>query len=64
MITISPSLLEILKEDLDNFIHEFQLKATLYEYLIEWIPFNKLKIGDRFFAAWLDGITMPFHQIY
>ncbi|RIB11753.1 hypothetical protein C2G38_2202656 [Gigaspora rosea] len=47
-------------KDVDNCIHEFQLKATSYEDVIEWIPFNKLdnfqKIDDRFFAIWLDGI--------
>src|SRR6185437_5166944 len=47
-------------KDVDNCIKEFQLKATYYEDVIEWIPFNRLdniqKIGDRFLATWLDGI--------
>ena len=47
-------------KDVDNCIKEFQLKATLYEDVIEWIPFNKLdnfqNIGDRFFATWLNGM--------
>ncbi|RIB13983.1 kinase-like domain-containing protein [Gigaspora rosea] len=46
-------------KDVDGCIKEFQLKATKYEDVIEWIPFNRLdsiqKIGDRFSAIWLDG---------
>ncbi|RIB04083.1 kinase-like domain-containing protein [Gigaspora rosea] len=47
-------------KDVDDCIIEFQLKATRYEDVIEWIPFNKLvniqKIGDKVLATWLDGI--------
>ncbi|RIB17340.1 kinase-like domain-containing protein [Gigaspora rosea] len=43
--------------DIDNCIKEFQLKATKYENVIEWIPFNRLdnirNIGDKFLATWL-----------
>ena len=46
-------------KDVDNCIKEFQLKATKYEDVIEWIPFNRLdniqKIDDGFSATWLDG---------
>ncbi|RIB13981.1 kinase-like domain-containing protein [Gigaspora rosea] len=46
-------------KDIDDCIKEFQLKATNYKDVIEWIPFNRLdniqKIGDRFSAIWLDG---------
>ncbi|RIB18999.1 kinase-like domain-containing protein [Gigaspora rosea] len=50
--------------DVDDCIKEFQLKATNYEDVIEWIPFNRLdnlqKIGEGgfgsvFSATWLDG---------
>src|SRR5260364_342973 len=45
--------------DIDNCIKEFQLKATKYENVIEWIPFNRLdniqSRGDKFLATWLDG---------
>ncbi|RIB24753.1 kinase-like domain-containing protein [Gigaspora rosea] len=48
-----------------NCIKEFQLNATEYEKVIEWIPFNRLtnlqKISEKeseilFMATWLDGI--------
>ncbi|CAG8636513.1 18510_t:CDS:2, partial [Acaulospora morrowiae] len=47
--------------DIDNYIKEIQLKATDYEDVIEWIPFNRLfefrNIGGaEFQALWLDGI--------
>ncbi|CAG8555762.1 16716_t:CDS:10, partial [Acaulospora morrowiae] len=47
--------------DIDDFIKEFQFKATKYEDVIEWIPFNKLSefrsISEKEFRAhWLDGI--------
>ncbi|CAG8444192.1 17644_t:CDS:10 [Acaulospora morrowiae] len=47
--------------NIDKFIKEFQLKATKYEDVVEWIPFNRLsnlrKIGDsKLLAKWLDGI--------
>ncbi|RIB18998.1 kinase-like domain-containing protein [Gigaspora rosea] len=51
-------------EDVDDCIKKFQLKATEYTDVIEWIPFNRLdnvrKIGKRgfgsvFSATWLDG---------
>jgi len=46
-------------KDIDDYIREFQIKATKYENVIEWIPFNRLdnvqKIGDKFSATWLDG---------
>src|SRR5260363_196121 len=45
--------------DIDNCIKEFQLKATNYRNVIEWIPFNRLdniqNIGVGFLATWLDG---------
>jgi hypothetical protein len=47
-------------KNIDDCIKEFQLKATKYEEVIEWIPFNKLvdiqTIGDKVLATWLDGI--------
>ena len=47
-------------KDIDDCIKEFQLKATKYEDVIEWIPFNRLdniqNIGDRLLATWSDGI--------
>ncbi|RIB30326.1 kinase-like domain-containing protein [Gigaspora rosea] len=51
-------------EDVDNCINEFQLKATNYQNVIEWIPFSRLdnvqKIGEGGFCSvfsttWLDG---------
>ncbi|RIB19721.1 hypothetical protein C2G38_1245830 [Gigaspora rosea] len=51
-------------KDIDDCVKEFQLKASNYEDVIEWIPFNKLenvqKIGEGgfgsvFSAVWLDG---------
>ncbi|RIB08238.1 hypothetical protein C2G38_2212131 [Gigaspora rosea] len=29
-------------DEIDNFIKKFQFKATEYEKVIEWIPFDKL----------------------
>ncbi|CAG8570336.1 18360_t:CDS:2 [Acaulospora morrowiae] len=48
-------------KNIDDYIKEFQLKATKYENVIEWIPFNRLsdlhKTGDsKLRAKWLDGI--------
>ncbi|CAG8677733.1 18735_t:CDS:2, partial [Acaulospora morrowiae] len=48
-------------KDIDDYIKEFQLKATEYEDVIEWIPFNRLSefqnISEtEFWAQWLDGI--------
>jgi hypothetical protein len=54
-------------KSIDNCIKEFQLKATKYEDVIEWIPFNKLVniqmigkggFGSVFSATWLDGKRM------
>ncbi|CAG8788458.1 8744_t:CDS:1, partial [Acaulospora morrowiae] len=47
--------------EIDNLIKEFQLKATRYEYVIEWISFDKLynlqKVDEsRLQALCLDGI--------
>ncbi|RIB18385.1 kinase-like domain-containing protein [Gigaspora rosea] len=51
-------------KNIDECIKGFQLKATKYEDVIEWIPFNRLdnvrKIGEGgfglvFSATWLDG---------
>ncbi|RIB19011.1 kinase-like domain-containing protein [Gigaspora rosea] len=51
-------------KEIDNCIKDFQLKATRYEDVIEWIPFNRLyntqKIGKGgfgsvFSAMWQDG---------
>ncbi|RIB03434.1 kinase-like domain-containing protein [Gigaspora rosea] len=54
-------------KDVDDCINEFQLKATKYEEVIEWIPFNRLDnvqmigkggfvgFGTVFSATWLDG---------
>ncbi|RIB13024.1 hypothetical protein C2G38_2199052 [Gigaspora rosea] len=45
-------------KNVDDCIKEFQLKATQYENVIEWIPFNRLdniqKIREGFSANWLD----------
>ena len=44
---------------------EFQLRTIVYNFMIEWIPFDRLnnikKIGESAFgpvfsATWLDGI--------
>ena len=47
-------------KDVDNCIHEFQLKAASYEDVIEWIPFNRFdniqNNSDGLLATWLDGI--------
>jgi hypothetical protein len=47
-------------KDIDDCIKEFQLKATSYKDVIEWIPFNRLvyvqNVGDKVLATWLDGI--------
>ena len=49
-------------KNVDDCIKEFQLKATSYENVIEWIPFNRLdniqKVGEGFSANWLDGIRI------
>ncbi|RIB29934.1 kinase-like domain-containing protein [Gigaspora rosea] len=51
-------------KDVDRCIKEFQLRATKYEGVIEWIPFDKLCITDKigeggfgcvYFATWSDG---------
>ncbi|CAG8557825.1 18197_t:CDS:2, partial [Acaulospora morrowiae] len=47
--------------EIDYCIKEFQLKATEYENIIEWISFDRLsnlqKIGEsKFQALWSDGI--------
>ncbi|CAG8621287.1 570_t:CDS:10, partial [Acaulospora morrowiae] len=50
--------------DVDDCIKEFQLIATEYDKVIEWIPFDRLNniqqigkggFGDVFFANWIDG---------
>ncbi|RIB22815.1 kinase-like domain-containing protein [Gigaspora rosea] len=50
---------------IDASIKEFQLEASKYENVIEWIPFGKLEdvrlikkdvFGSIFSAIWLDGI--------
>ncbi|RIB12647.1 hypothetical protein C2G38_2200047 [Gigaspora rosea] len=52
-------------EVIDSIIKELQFKATKYETVIEWIPFERLselqKIREKesetiFMATWLDGI--------
>jgi hypothetical protein len=47
-------------KDIDECIKEFQLKATSYHSVIEWISFNSLaniqNIGDKVLATWFDGI--------
>ncbi|RIB14460.1 hypothetical protein C2G38_2195135 [Gigaspora rosea] len=47
-------------KDVDDCIRKFQLKATEYEDIIEWIPFNRLnniqKVGEEFLVIWIDGI--------
>src|SRR5260363_245922 len=47
-------------KEVDNCIQEFQLKATGYDDVIEWIPFNRLEnlhnTGDKLLATWLDGV--------
>ncbi|RIB05428.1 kinase-like domain-containing protein [Gigaspora rosea] len=54
-------------ENIDNCIKEFQLKATAFENVIEWIPFNRLEnikiigkggFSDIYSAIWLDGKRM------
>src|SRR5260363_210218 len=46
-------------KNIDDCIKEFQLNATNYKDVIEWIPFNRLdniqKVGEEFSATWLDG---------
>ncbi|RIB16224.1 hypothetical protein C2G38_2247164 [Gigaspora rosea] len=55
-------------QDIDDFIKEFQLNATSYENVIEWIPFNKLdnihKISDKILATWLDGVRYINYETY
>ncbi|RIB20548.1 kinase-like domain-containing protein [Gigaspora rosea] len=47
-------------KDIDDCIKEFQLNGTSYEDIVEWIPFNRLniiqKFDDGFLATWLDGV--------
>ncbi|RIB06387.1 kinase-like domain-containing protein [Gigaspora rosea] len=52
-------------KDIDDCMKSIQLKINNYEYMIEWIPFNKFanikKIGEGGFSAvysatWLDGM--------
>ncbi|RIB04266.1 hypothetical protein C2G38_695917 [Gigaspora rosea] len=51
-------------KNLDNCIKEFQLKATAFENIIEWIPYNRLSnikeinrggFGIVYSSTWLDG---------
>src|SRR3954453_18799383 len=50
--------------EMDNLIHESQIKAGHYEYNLEWIPYDRFQdiksIGEGgfaniFSAIWLDG---------
>ncbi|CAG8578589.1 9817_t:CDS:10, partial [Acaulospora morrowiae] len=54
-------------DNIDYFIKELQLKSTIYEGVIEWIPFNKLsnlqKMESNFQALWLDGIRFVKNDI-
>ncbi|RIB12797.1 kinase-like domain-containing protein [Gigaspora rosea] len=52
---------------IDNCIKEFQLRATAFETVIEWIPFNRLNsikiigkggFGTVYSSIWLDGKRM------
>ncbi|RIB25740.1 hypothetical protein C2G38_2066781 [Gigaspora rosea] len=52
---------------IDDCIKEFQLKATTFENVIEWIPFNRLEnikligkggFGTVYSSIWLDGKRM------
>ena len=42
-------------KDINNFMKDFQLRATSYEEVIEWIPFDKLdkieNIGEEGFGS-------------
>ncbi|RIB21695.1 hypothetical protein C2G38_2298816 [Gigaspora rosea] len=51
-------------KEIDECVKKFQIKATKYEKLIEWIPFDKLVglqiigkggFGTIYSATWLDG---------
>ncbi|RIB19939.1 hypothetical protein C2G38_2180526 [Gigaspora rosea] len=51
-------------KNIDDCIKEFQLKATAFENVIEWIPFGKLKyikvigkggFGTVYSSIWIDG---------
>ncbi|RIB27423.1 hypothetical protein C2G38_2061868, partial [Gigaspora rosea] len=51
-------------KNIDDCIKEFQLKATAYEKVIEWIPFDRLiniktigkgGFGTVYSSVWLDG---------
>ncbi|RIB14904.1 hypothetical protein C2G38_1616001 [Gigaspora rosea] len=51
-------------KNIDNCIKEFQLKATAFENVIEWIPYNRLGnikeisrggFGIVYSSNWLDG---------
>ena len=55
--------------EIDKFIQQTQLKATKFEEVIEWIPFdrfNKIEYLDRggfgqvFRAAWSDGYIISW----
>ncbi|RIB09956.1 hypothetical protein C2G38_2207414 [Gigaspora rosea] len=47
-------------KNVDDCIKKFQLNGTNYEDIVEWIPFNRLniiqKFDDGFLATWLDGV--------
>ncbi|RIB01845.1 kinase-like domain-containing protein [Gigaspora rosea] len=54
-------------QNIDDCIKEFQLKATAFGNVIEWIPFNKLEhikmigkggFGSVYSSTWLDGKRM------
>ncbi|RIB11472.1 kinase-like domain-containing protein [Gigaspora rosea] len=58
-------------KNIDDCIKEFQLKATSFEDIIEWISFNKFdnvqKIGGGgfglvFSATWLDGKRKIYYE--
>ncbi|RIB22931.1 kinase-like domain-containing protein [Gigaspora rosea] len=52
-------------KDIDEYIKRFSFKATRYEEVIEWIPFDRLdniqtmnrkKSDSEVFSNWLDGV--------
>ncbi|RIB30421.1 kinase-like domain-containing protein [Gigaspora rosea] len=54
-------------KDIDDCIKEFQIKATKYTDVIEWVPFNKLTVKDegiedktksKYEATWSEGIRI------
>src|SRR3989441_2643853 len=60
-------------KEIDEFIQKFQLNATCYEEVLEWIPYEKFSnieylakggFGTVHKAEWIDGYITRYWNIY